>query len=122
MAQIKITQKSLYKVMQKRKSKNKAISMQDLAIELGVSERSLRIIIEDARERNIFGKEYLVSNHEVGYWLSSKADEIDEWLKGYLGKAARMFKVAKIAVKLSSHKKQMEIANLFNTNYENGNS
>ena len=101
-------------------SEKDAISMEDFAREIGTSERQLRIIVSELRENNPFGDYFLVSNHESGYWLSNKKEELERWMDGYLAKAYSIFKTAKKARKLLTHKKQMEIKYLFDFTSEEG--
>lgn len=100
-------------VMKVRTSKKKAILQKDLADELGVSERYLRIIIHDVRSQNPFGSYYLVSNHEVGFWLSDNQKEIEKWVNGYMSKALSILPVVRVAKKFCSHKFSEQIGTLF---------
>lgn len=100
------------KILGNCKSEKKAISMQDLALNVDISQRLLRKQILELRRTNLFYPYFLVSN-ENGYWLSKKVEDIEAWLKNFTSKAFSILKTSKKAIKLCSHKKQTEMLNLF---------
>lgn len=72
------------------------IKMWELAMRAKVTERKLRLIIAEIRERNLIDGYVLVSSDD-GYWISNNPDEINQWLQRYLSYAFSMLKTSKAA-------------------------
>ena len=89
-------------------SNNEPIRMTDLAFKAQISERKLRLIIAEIRERN-FIEGYVLCSDDSGYWISNDADEINQWLSRYLSYAFSMIKTSKAAKKFITEQQAKDI-------------
>lgn len=71
-------------------------SAKSLSIMCNVSERSLRLLIEEIRTNDL-AKGYVLISGNSGYKLSKDSDEINQFLNRYLSAAFTQIKVAKSA-------------------------
>jgi hypothetical protein len=84
------------------------IRMNDLAIKAKVTERKLRLIIAEIREKNLI-EGYVLCSDDSGYWISNDADEINQWLSRYLSYAFSMIKTSKAAKEFITEQQAKDI-------------
>lgn len=94
-------------------SKSKSISMGSLSFNLGITERSLRSLIEDIIKKHMPFEGYCLVSHNEGYWLSKDEQEIEDWLHRYLGVAKTQFAVAKATIKQLNRERQNKVQGEF---------
>jgi hypothetical protein len=82
--------------------------MTDLAFKAQISERKLRLIIAEIRERN-FIEGYVLCSSDAGYFISNDADVINQHLNRYLSYAYSMISTAKAAKQFLSEQHTKDI-------------
>jgi len=80
---------------------NIAMSAFNLAYYCNCTERQLRKLCEEIREKDL-AKDYVLISSDKGYKLSNDAEEIETFLNRYLSSAFTMIRVARTAKRFLS--------------------
>lgn len=89
-------------------NRGKHLPADELSILCDISERALRKYVEQIRNENLIDG-FVLCSDESGYWISDNADEINSFLRKYLGAAFTTIKTAQSAKKFLSEQQTKEI-------------
>jgi hypothetical protein len=101
-------QELIKRILTGRTSKDRAIKASEI-IDLCEQSRimylqssQIREVVRELREQDVCNGYFIVSDTELGYWLSNDEKEIEHWLNSYTGRIRAMMPVVRSAKKFIS--------------------